>query len=756
MREECGYIARSRWDRFLLFVLPMILLTVVGAMLARGLMREIPVAVVDLDRSSVSRLAIRKMQAAPEIRIVAQPMSLDDAWPLVRSGSVYSLAFLPNGMQAGALRKPEAAIVYYNGAFLTAGALAAAAQASAITASIEAAAQTRLRSMGLPGIHVSPPAVQVSVVGNPQKSFELFLGGLIAPGVLHLLMACAMVMGFGRELRGGSLSDWAERVEGRLLPAMLGKALPYVGVFSAWGVAWTAWLCGWCGWGIAGSPLVLLAGILALMVITAAISMLLIAVTGELDMSFSATAIYAGAAIAYSNGTLPLTHGPMFAQVWSSVLPYTHYLRIQNASMVMGADASASFADLSILLGGAAGCFWLALILTGRRSQCAPREEMLEFPLPAASITGAVVATFSGVFRVRPVASVLVLAVVAYAFYYPLAYAGQKAVKLPFAVIDLDRSQLSRDVVRHLDAAPSIDARVVNVDTKQAQRMLRNGEIDGVLLIPERFQQSLSSGAPRGIFVELDGAHLVRASALGNAFTQVVSAVGAESLAPLDAAVRLEERLPRVVQRPLYNTSEGYGSYAVPAVSAIILQQTLLLGSALIAAIRRQSHAARLRTRGFLGLWAALTALGTLSTLFYSGFVFWYQDYPRMGNPGGVFLFAPLFAAAVSALGLMLGHLFDRHERVMQIIVGTSVPLFFLGGAAWPTFMMPGMLAALAKLSPSTAAIQASVLLNSAGASMAEVRPHLLVLALLAACYGAWAWKQQTAEGDRSVNPRTA
>lgn len=112
-------------------------------------------------------------------------------------------------------------------------------------------------------------------------------------------------------------------------------------------------------------------------------------------------------------------------------------------------------------------------------------------------------------------------------------------------------------------------------------------------------------------------------------------------------------------------------------------------------------------------------------------------------------LLAPIFAAGVSALGLLLGGLFDRHERVLQVLVGTSAPLFFLAGAAWPHFMMPKLLVWLAHLSPSTAAVQAFVRMNAMGASLAEVAPQALMLVVLALVFGAlWLWRGD--EGRRA------
>lgn len=738
-RAEVAHLARSPWDLILLIVMPLALMAVIAAMLFQGVMRDVPVAVVDQDHSAFSRAAVRNMQASPGVRVVAQPGDLEAAWPLMRSGRIYSVAYIPKGVERNAFRQSDAVIVYYNGAFQTVGALASAAQSVALADAAAPIVLERARAAGLPAAALKPPAVQVTLLGNPQLSFELFLGGLVAPGVLHLLMACAAVMGVGRELRGGSLKAWSAQMDGRLAAALAGKLTPYVLVFTLWGLAWIAWLCGWRGWGIEGSLPMLTAGLIALMAATAALSALLIALTGDMDVGYSATAIYAGAAIAFSNGTLPLNHGPVFSQVWSAILPFTHYLRLQSQQMVLGSDLSASLPSLLILSGVAAGAFALSIPLAHRLARRDPKLETIRLDLPPHRFGGAFRGSLAGVFRHRPLSSTLLLAVVAYAFYYPLAYAGQTPVKLPLAVADQDDSALSRRLVREIAATPALDAAVVVRSPAEAERMMRNGQVDAVLNIPHGFQAGLVQGDPKGVGLYLNGAYLVRATAMGRAVAGAAAAAAEHTLAPLAGATRLAERAPTLVQRPLYNTAEGYGSYAVPAVSAIILQQTLLLGAALFAGLRREAKARPLRLGGFLGLWAALTLIGGLAGLFYFGFVFWFQDYPRMGDLAGVLVALPIFAAGVSALGLAIGSLFDRHERAMQILVGTSVPLFFLGGAAWPQFLMPDALLWVARLSPSTSAIPAFVKLNAAGASIGEVAPELLTLTVLAVLFGALA-----------------
>jgi ABC-2 type transport system permease protein len=85
---------------------------------------------------------------------------------------------------------------------------------------------------------------------------------------------------------------------------------------------------------------------------------------------------------------------------------------------------------------------------------------------------------------------------------------------------------------------------------------------------------------------------------------------------------------------------------------------------------------------------------------------------------------------------MLLGTLFDRPDRPLQVLIPTSIILFFLAGAAWPLSAMPGWVAALAHVSPATLGAQVFVRLNEMGAPLRELTLPLIGLALLATGYG--------------------
>ena len=134
--------------------------------------------------------------------------------------------------------------------------------------------------------------------------------------------------------------------------------------------------------------------------------------------------------------------------------------------------------------------------------------------------------------------------------------------------------------------------------------------------------------------------------------------------------------------------------------------------------------------------------LGTLSLLYFAGFVFWLQDYPRAGDLTGLGVTTLLFVGAVVGLGLVAASFFQTRERAFQLIALLSLPMFFLAGVSWPVSAFPAPLLWLAKLLPSTAGITAMVKFNQMGAQVDEAAGELLNLALLVLLYGGLAlWR---------------
>lgn len=362
----------------------------------------------------------------------------------------------------------------------------------------------------------------------------------------------------------------------------------------------------------------------------------------------------------------------------------------------------------------------------------------------------AFLATFRAIFADRAVVLLLVGSAVIYSFFYPSAYSGEVAVRIPVAIVDNDHTATSRSLTSKVGALQQarVAARVASPDA--ALTLMKERQVDAILIIPNGFEQQILRGEQGRIALYGNGAFLLRSSTSLTGLGAALGVIGREA-ATAQALVKGAPAPPplTVIQRPLFNTREGYGSTVVPAITFLIIQQTTLMGMAMLAASMREQRGRQYFTPpGLLGVALAFFAIGMAVVIYYTGFVFWFQDYPRAGANGATLaVSAALFMAATVAAALVLASFFRVRERPTQLWIITSLPIFFLSNLSWPVEETPQWMAWAARLLPSTPGIHLMVGTNQIGASMAEQMPELINLAVLTVFYGALAFWRLTPRG---------
>jgi ABC-2 type transport system permease protein len=184
----------------------------------------------------------------------------------------------------------------------------------------------------------------------------------------------------------------------------------------------------------------------------------------------------------------------------------------------------------------------------------------------------------------------------------------------------------------------------------------------------------------------------------------------------------------------------------VAAVSILIVQQVMLMAIAALVGTWLEGRTGTLfgpQAVGLSTLFGAIAGFALfvfLALLYFIGFAFWFQDYPRGGNLAGAVAFAALTALTVASLGIALGAWFADRERAFQVLLATSVPFLFMGGIVIPREAMPVPINALAMLVPTTPGIFGFVKLNQMGATWSEIRPEFLNMTALLLLYGGAAW----------------
>lgn len=353
------------------------------------------------------------------------------------------------------------------------------------------------------------------------------------------------------------------------------------------------------------------------------------------------------------------------------------------------------------------------------------------------------IATLKMIARDKGVLLVMGLAPLVYGFIYPWPYSNQLVTRVPVAVVDFDHSSLSRQITRHAQADPRLEVRLITDDEGTARKALWAGEIEGYAVLPRELKRNVLRGTSAVITVEADGSYALINKSVLTGFSEVVGTVSAGveisklEVAGQNARQAISSSNPiRTQTVALFNPTEGYGSFVVPAVAMLIIQQTLLMGVGMLVGLWAETGSHRTDVATWIGRLLAFSTVGYANGMLYFGWIFWLQDFPRGANIGGALVLLACYIPAVCTIGALLGVWFGNRERALQVLLFTAIPAIFLSGFSWPAQALPATLQALRWIVPSTAGIEASLKLNQMGAPLADVTGLLLVLLILIAVAG--------------------
>lgn len=339
------------------------------------------------------------------------------------------------------------------------------------------------------------------------------------------------------------------------------------------------------------------------------------------------------------------------------------------------------------------------------------------------------------IFRNSGVVLVLIFAPLIYSLLYSSAYAEQVATEIPVALIDHSHSHSSRELIAELSASPYIDIRYRPTDMQAAKSLLFDYRIHGIIYIPDDYEKLVLQGNQRWISLYLDASYFLM-------YRQTLLGVSG-------AISSLKSATPSVVlqSHTLFNPSLGYGTFIMPAVLLVILQQTALMGIGMAEVIGRRRRSAIsspiVTLLGKLLVYSTIYALlcGYIFTIHYHIF-----GYPQSGELWSVVVVVASYMLCTITLAIALSRLYRRVETPLIAIIWSSIPILLLSGASLPTEAFPRWMHTIGLLLPSSSAVTAFIRVQSMGATLAQVMPELCRLWALTAIYAAISIKNKVPE----------
>lgn len=370
--REVKRIVACRFNLVFLLVLPSLGFAAMLLIFHREVIRQLPVAVCDMDNSMTSRCLIRKMAAAPTMRLVGQVASPKEGMERMRQGKIYAYLFIPEQFEFDAKRGHKAtAVAYYNAQWLLPGNMLNRDLGN-VSASLAGEFEGRFRQhAGQPRAVVASLGQPVVIDGhplfNPALDYRYFLTTALLPSILQICILLSTIHAFGMELKEGTAGVFLAGAKDNILVAAAGKLLPLTLLYGLFGLAMVTVLFRYLGMPLRGGFPLVAGSTMVFVVAYQCVGVLFIALLGNFRLSTSLAAVYAAPAFAFTGITFPIVGMPLFAKLWGAILPLTWYLKFLVHYGFHGASLAVAMPDMLALLGFVGLCPLLGLPILAHR-----------------------------------------------------------------------------------------------------------------------------------------------------------------------------------------------------------------------------------------------------------------------------------------------------------------------------------------------------------------------------------------------------
>lgn len=358
-RRELRRIGGRPLYPMLLFILPLLSFALLWVIFSAGTVRDLPIAVVDMDRSRLSRQLVRMLDATPSMAVARRVDSGQAAEELLLTGQVYGVVLIPGQFERDVLRDGQPVVTLYRNSQFMLPSSSIRRETLAATGTLSAGIELRQRmargeTQHQAGERFEPLRAEARALFNPWLNYIYFLVSSLLPTLLQIFIMVMAVHAVGVELKDGTGREWLDAGGGSVIRALAGKLLPYTVAYLLLGLFMLFLLLVVLDMPFHGSLPVLVAGTALFVLACLGLGVLLSALFANLRFATSAAAFLASPAFAFAGLTFPISAMPPFAVAWANLLPLTHYLQVLVEQLMRGASPVTSLAGISILAGFAA------------------------------------------------------------------------------------------------------------------------------------------------------------------------------------------------------------------------------------------------------------------------------------------------------------------------------------------------------------------------------------------------------------------
>lgn len=340
------------------------------------------------------------------------------------------------------------------------------------------------------------------------------------------------------------------------------------------------------------------------------------------------------------------------------------------------------------------------------------------------------------IFRDPGVTVIFIVATLAYPLIYKALYWNEQITNVPVAVVDLSNSPQSREFLHRWNASPDIRLTHTCTSMAEAERLLRDQKVHGIIYFPRDFAKQLADPlgqAHISLYCDMSSFLYMKAIYLScnNVMLESMRNIQIDRYEQMgmdkEFAWALVQDAP-YTETALFTPTGGYGSFLIPAVLVLILHQTLFFGICMLGGTAREEGLDQYSIRSLIGRSIAYFLIYYALAAILLGFFPRLFGIPHIGAIGDILLLMIPYILAVVFFSLCVSVFIRNRESGLVILISTSLIFLFMAGISWPKEMIPDEWRYLSFFIPYTWGAHGFIHINSMGATLWQTRMEYFAL----------------------------
>jgi ABC-2 type transport system permease protein len=354
LRRELVRLTHQPMYFVLMLVLPVVSFAFFALLFNKGVARDIPIAVLDDDHTSLSRKVTQMIDATPTALVAYEIQDMDEGERLMREGKVMAIVQIPSFFEKNILSNSQTHIEnYVSGTNITVNGLLSKDIQTAVTTFTAGIQLQLLTKQGLSEkqamAQLMPVRFSRHVLFNPYINYGYYLSPSFMPMMLMIFAMLVTIFAIGTELKAGTAREWLDTAGGSVFAALVGKMLPLVVMMLLMTLMMFLILFKIVGVPLNGSLTALLFGCMLFVLAYMAIGVLIVTLLSNLRLSLSIGGGYSVLAFTFSGLTFPMMAMYPWVQAFSKIFPFTFYTDIFIDQALRGAPVVDSLWDMGYI-----------------------------------------------------------------------------------------------------------------------------------------------------------------------------------------------------------------------------------------------------------------------------------------------------------------------------------------------------------------------------------------------------------------------